>query len=62
MFRNRPRLRFGGVYISTVNYVRPGASLPNQQMTWSTPLHVVTYYRYLRFYRDGSCISLLTTE
>ena len=60
MFRSRPRLRFAGVYISTVNYVRPGASSPNQ-ISWNTPVHIVTYYRYLRFYRDGSCISLLTT-
>ncbi|CAF9914821.1 MAG: hypothetical protein GOMPHAMPRED_008295 [Gomphillus americanus] len=60
MYQQRPRLRFSGVYISTVNYTRPGANGPNT-LTWSTPIHVVTYYRYLRFYRDGSCISLLTT-
>lgn len=60
MFQHRPRIRFSGVYISTVNYTRPGASGPNT-LTWNTPIHVVTYYRYLRFYRDGSCISLLTT-
>jgi F-box protein 9 len=60
MFHHRPRLRFAGVYISTVNYIRPGAASPNQ-ITWNSPLHIVTYYRYLRFFRDGSCISLLTT-
>ena len=60
MLRQRPRIRFSGVYISTVNYVRAGASAPTQ-VTWNTPVHVVTYYRYLRFYRDGTCISLLTT-
>jgi F-box protein 9 len=60
MFQHRPRLRFGGVYISTVNYVRPGASSPTT-ISWNTPVHIVTYYRYLRFFRDGSCISLLTT-
>jgi len=60
MFHHRPRLRFGGVYISTVNYVRPGASSPTT-ISWNTPVHIVTYYRYLRFFRDGSCISLLTT-
>ena len=61
MFRARPRIRFAGVYISTVNYTRPGASSPNQ-VTWNTPVHIVTYYRYLRFYRDGSAISLLSTS
>ena len=60
MFHHRPRLRFSGAYISTVNYVRPGASSPTT-ISWNTPVHIVTYYRYLRFFRDGSCISLLTT-
>lgn len=60
MFRSRPRIRFGGAYISTVNYWRPGQSGPNQY-TWGSPMHIVTYYRYLRFFRDGTLISLLTT-
>jgi len=60
MFRQRPRIRFNGCYISTVNYIRPGASTASQ-VSWNTPVHVVTYYRYLRFFRDGSCCSLLTT-
>lgn len=60
MFRSRPRLRFNGCYISTVNYVRTGQASTNQT-TWNSPIHIVTYYRYLRFYRDGTCISLLTT-
>jgi len=59
MFRQRPRLRFGGCYISTVNYTRPGATSSN--WTWNAPVLIVTYYRYLRFFRDGSAISLLTT-
>ena len=62
MFRLRPRLRFNGCYISTVNYTRPGAASTNT-LTWGTaPSHVVTYFRYLRFHRDGTCISLLTTS
>lgn len=60
MFRTRPRIRFNGCYISTVNYIRPGASTTSQ-VSWNTPVHIVTYYRYLRFFRDGSCVSLLTT-
>jgi F-box protein 9 len=60
MFRLRPRIRFNGCYISTNNYIRPGQAAPSH-MTWSSPIHIVTYYRYLRFFRDGSCISLLTT-
>ena len=61
MFRSRPRIRFNGCYISTVNYIRPGAS-SSSQISWNTPVHIVTYYRYLRFFRDGSCVSLLTTS
>ena len=60
MFRFRPRIRFNGCYISTVNYIRPGGSTPSQ-VSWNTPVHIVTYYRYLRFFRDGSCVSLQTT-
>ncbi|KAK2597344.1 hypothetical protein QQS21_006041 [Conoideocrella luteorostrata] len=62
MFRSRPRIRFNGCYISTVNYIRPGqASI--DETTWSgNPMHIVTYYRYLRFFRDGTAISLLTTS
>lgn len=61
MFRTRPRVRFNGCYISTVNYIRPGASTA-YQVSWNTPVHIVTYYRYLRFFRDGTCASLLTTS
>ncbi|KAK7528028.1 uncharacterized protein IWZ02DRAFT_143106 [Phyllosticta citriasiana] len=60
LFRSRPRVRFGGCYISTVNYTRPGASQSNS-LSWTSPVLIVTYYRYLRFFRDGTCIALLTT-
>ena len=60
MFRSRPRIRFNGCYISTANYVRTGQASTNQN-TWGSPIHIVTYYRYLRFFRDGTAISLLTT-
>ncbi|UPX19359.1 uncharacterized protein EKO05_0009626 [Ascochyta rabiei] len=61
LFRRRPRIRFNGCYISTVNYQRPGAA-STLSLTWNSPIHIVTYYRYLRFLRDGTCISLLTTS
>lgn len=57
MFTGRPRIRFNGIYISTCNYVRSGASHGG----WNTPVHIVTYYRYLRFYPAGTVVSLLTT-
>ena len=61
LFSRRPRIRFNGCYISTVNYQRPGAA-STLSLTWNSPIHIVTYYRYLRFLRDGTCISLLTTS
>ncbi|KAI4097899.1 MAG: hypothetical protein LQ348_004385 [Seirophora lacunosa] len=61
MLRIRPRIRFNGCYISTVNYHRPGASSAPSTATYTSPVHIVTYYRYLRFFRDGTCASLLTT-
>ncbi|KAI1636524.1 hypothetical protein F4809DRAFT_383430 [Biscogniauxia mediterranea] len=61
MFRRRPRIRFNGCYISTVNYIRAGQHGANQT-AWGSPVHIVTYYRYLRFFRDGTVISLLSTE
>ncbi|KAL8835005.1 MAG: hypothetical protein Q9170_003495 [Blastenia crenularia] len=61
MLRTRPRIRFNGCYISTVNYHRPGASNSASNATYTSPVHIVTYYRYLRFFRDGTCASLLTT-
>ena len=61
VFHSYPRIRFTGVYISTVNYTRPGGASASQAM-WNSPVHIVTYYRYLRFFRDGTVISLLTTN
>lgn len=57
MFTARARIRFNGIYISTCNYVRSGAS----HSGWNTPVHIVTYYRYLRFHPAGTVVSLLTT-
>ncbi|EFX00855.1 f-box protein [Grosmannia clavigera kw1407] len=61
MFRARPRVRFNGCYICTVNYIRPGQASANL-VTWNSPVHIVTYFRYLRFFRDGTVIGLLTTS
>ncbi|PWY68653.1 hypothetical protein BO70DRAFT_366026 [Aspergillus heteromorphus CBS 117.55] len=61
VFQMFPRIRFTGIYISTVNYTRPGASSAYQNVSWNSPIHIVTYYRYLRFYPDGTVIYLLST-
>ncbi|KAI5306862.1 hypothetical protein KEM56_006722 [Ascosphaera pollenicola] len=61
VYQSFPRIRFTGIYISTVNYSRPGAHSDLTSVSWGAPIHIVTYYRYLRFYPDGTVISLLTT-
>lgn len=61
LFHTYPRIRFSGVYISTVNYTRSGGASVTLA-TWGSQVHIVTYYRYLRFFRDGTLISLLTTH
>ncbi|KAL4917160.1 hypothetical protein BDW62DRAFT_87933 [Aspergillus aurantiobrunneus] len=61
VFQTFPRIRFTGIYISTVNYTRAGAASAYSNISWNSPIHIVTYYRYLRFYSDGTVIYLLTT-
>ncbi|KAI7896758.1 uncharacterized protein EV154DRAFT_584922, partial [Mucor mucedo] len=58
MFIDRPRIRYDGVYISTCHYIRPGAS----DTAWNKPIHFVTYYRYIRFFPDGTVLKHLTTD
>ncbi|KAI9295095.1 hypothetical protein K502DRAFT_341949 [Neoconidiobolus thromboides FSU 785] len=53
-----PRIRFDGIYISTCYYIRQGIS----ESSFNRPIHMVTYYRYLRFFPDGTCIKRLTTD
>lgn len=61
VFQTFPRIRYTGIYISTVNYTRPGGTSSYSNVSWNSPIHIVTYYRYLRFYPDGTVISLLDT-
>ena len=49
MFLDLPHLRFDGVYVSRNTYIRTGV------VEWrvKNPVHVVCYYRYLRFFPQG---------
>jgi F-box protein 9 len=58
MYLEKGRPRFDGIYIARINYFKSGYN----EMTWSQPIILVTYYRYLRFYPDGNLISLLTSD
>ncbi|CAN6647343.1 hypothetical protein TRVA0_022S01200 [Trichomonascus vanleenenianus] len=55
MYLERPRVWLNGIYVSTSTYTRQGVG-----ETWNAPIHMVTYYRYLRFFEDGTCLSLLS--
>lgn len=59
MITSRPFIKFLGCYISVVNYYSEGG---RREFTnsWSNPVRLITYYRYLRFYPDGTCIKVLS--
>lgn len=58
MFIEKPRIRYNGIYISTCHYTRPGVR--EESLDWTSPIHLVTYFRFLRFFPSGECLSLLT--
>lgn len=59
MLRDRPFIKFLGCYISVVNYYSEGGR-QEFSSSWKNPVRTVTYYRYLRFYPDGTCVMALT--
>ncbi|GAA5912848.1 SCF ubiquitin ligase complex subunit HRT3 [Sporobolomyces salmoneus] len=52
-----PRIRLDGCFISVVTYLRRG-----EVVSIYAPTHLITFYRYYRFYHHGLVISLLTTD
>ncbi|GJN88990.1 hypothetical protein Rhopal_001961-T1 [Rhodotorula paludigena] len=52
-----PRIRLDGAYISVVTYLRRG-----ETQSIYAPTHLITFYRYFRFYHHGLVLSLLTTD
>ncbi|CAH1971756.1 unnamed protein product [Acanthoscelides obtectus] len=60
MFIERPRVHFNGCYISKTTYIRNGENSFQDQ--FYRPWHLVTYYRYLRFFPDGSVLVLTTAD
>eukprot|EP00262_Sarcandra_glabra_P006980 TRINITY_DN19549_c0_g1_i1.p1 TRINITY_DN19549_c0_g1~~TRINITY_DN19549_c0_g1_i1.p1 ORF type:complete len:328 (+),score=34.80 TRINITY_DN19549_c0_g1_i1:168-1151(+) len=49
MWLLRPRLRTDGLYVSRNTYIRVGVA----EWKVTNPVHVVCYYRYIRFYPTG---------
>lgn len=60
MFVDRARLHFNGCYISKTTYIRHGENSFQDQ--FYRPWHIVTYYRYLRFFPDGLVLMLTTSD
>ncbi|XP_077248817.1 F-box protein 7 [Tasmannia lanceolata] len=49
MWLLRPRLRIDGLYVSRNTYIRAGVA----EWKVTNPVHVVCYYRYIRFFPNG---------
>lgn len=60
MFVERPRLNFNGCYISKTTYIRHGENSFQDQ--FYRPWHLVTYYRYLRFFPEGLVLMLTSPD
>jgi F-box protein 9 len=58
MLSDRPFLKYHGVYISKVSYISDGANAHS----YYAPVKVVTYFRYMRFYPDGTLLKLTSTD
>ena len=56
VFMQKPRIRVDGVFISRVNYMRTGYS-----DSFNQPVHMVTYFRYLRF-KNNQFVILTSSE
>ncbi|KAG0148555.1 hypothetical protein CROQUDRAFT_654628 [Cronartium quercuum f. sp. fusiforme G11] len=58
MYIEEPRIRYDGCFICLVRYPRSGESAN----PWYPPTLFVTYFRYLRFFPDGTCLNFSTTD
>ncbi|PWN29048.1 hypothetical protein BDZ90DRAFT_231049 [Jaminaea rosea] len=58
-FIHHPRLRLTGCYIAACHYSRQGLSVDN---VWVRVVHLVEFYRSIRFLPDGRALTLLTTD
>ncbi|KAH9852654.1 hypothetical protein C2E23DRAFT_824705 [Lenzites betulinus] len=58
IYIEHPRVRYDGVYIAVCHYIRNGIG----ENAWVNYSHLITYYRYLRFFPDGQVLSLLANE
>ncbi|XP_031631673.1 F-box only protein 9 [Contarinia nasturtii] len=60
MYIERPRVCFNGCYISKTSYLRYGERSFQDQ--FYRPVHLVEYYRYIRFFPDGGVLVMTSTD
>ncbi|VDN56878.1 unnamed protein product [Dracunculus medinensis] len=60
MFISCPHLYFHGVYIGKCTYFRPGEA--SFQDNFYRPWHIITYYRFMRFFADGVVIMVTSSD
>ena len=59
MYLERPHVKLNGVYISTNTYVRIGEPAVGHHYN---PVSIVKYYKYLRFFSDGTVLVYTSAE
>lgn len=60
MYRDKARIQLHGVYTSKTSYFRHGENSFQDQ--FYRPMHLIEYYRYVRFFADGRAYMLTTPE
>lgn len=60
MYLDRHRVHFNGCYISKTSYLRYGENSFQDQSY--RPIHLIEYYRYVRFFPDGHILMMTTPE
>lgn len=58
MFLKRPHLRFEGLYVSRNTYIHTGIT----EWRIKNPVHLVTYFRYIRFFPNGTLLQRTSPE
>ncbi|KAJ3011938.1 hypothetical protein HKX48_006559 [Thoreauomyces humboldtii] len=58
LWMDRPRVRCDGCFISRTNYLRQGVAVES----YYAPTHLISYFRYLRFYPNGRVLFWTTTN
>lgn len=59
MYIQKPHVRFNGCYISRQEYFRQGEKSLDG---FYRPIHIVEYYRYVRFFPDGQILMLTSPD